>query len=220
MNESSTVSKTEPSGGRLNTRTIMKNSPFKTITSLRAFGVRMTAPLFALLLLATVSCAHAGRNQERDEHGHRPPHVPAGLQVSAGHELQFHVTGVGVQVYVWTQSAANPTQFSWVFKAPHAVLLHHDEDLIGIHFAGPTWQANDGSKVVGRRVASSIVDSNAIPWLLLQAASNDGLGVFAVTTFIQRVKTSGGLAPATPGSYAGQEALVPYNAEYYFYRAH
>jgi hypothetical protein len=135
--------------------------------------------------------------------------------------LDFHVTGVGVQIYVWTRSTVDPTQFSWVFKAPHAVLIHHHDDIVGIHFAGPTWQGNDGSKVVGTRVNLPItVDADAIPWLLLKANSNAGIGIFAETTYIQRLKTEGGLAPTAPGSFAGQEALVPYVAEYYFYRAH
>lgn len=197
----------------------MKSSPFKPTKSLLSSTVRIVAPVFALLLLAAVSYSRDDRDRDQDRHGNRPPHVPADLRVPAGNELQFHATGVGVQIYVWTQSATDPTQFAWVFKAPHAVLVHHHEGIIGIHFAGPTWQGNDGSKVVGRRVASSTVDPNAIPWLLLQAASNDGVGAFAETTYIQRVNTSGGLTPTGPGSYAGQESLVPYLAEYFFYRA-
>ena len=198
---------------------VMKTSFLKPATPLWASTMRMAAPLFALLLTASVSCANPDRNHDRDGNDNRPPKVPASLQVPAGHEVQFHLKGVGVQIYVWTQSATNPALFSWVFKAPHAVLLHHHEDLVGIHFAGPTWQANDGSKVVGMKVASSIVDSKAIPWLLLHALSHDGVGVFSNTTYSQREDTEGGLAPTVPGTVAGQESLVPYTAEYFFYRA-
>ena len=197
----------------------MKTLFLKPTWPVWASTVRMAAPLLALLLTASVSCAHQDRDSDQDRHDNRPPSVPANLQVPAGHELQFHLKGVGVQIYVWTPSAANPAQFSWVFKAPHAVLLYQHEDLAGIHFAGPTWEANDGSKVVGMKVASSVVDSNAIPWLLLHALSHDGVGVFSNTTYIQRVDTEGGLAPAVPGTVAGQESLVPYTSEYYFYRA-
>ena len=190
----------------------MKYLAIKAISSLSRF--RIAAPLFTLLLLGTTSFA----GDDRDQHEKKPPRVPTGLQVSATNELDFHVTGVGVQIYVWTQSPTDPTQFSWVFKAPHAVLLHRD-DIVGIHFAGPSWQGNDGSKVVAARVSSATVDPDAIPWLLLQATSTSGIGIFANTTYIQRIKTEGGVAPTTPGSFVGQEALVPYVAEYYFYRA-
>jgi len=179
----------------------------------------VAVPLAALLLLATFSYAHDDRERESDRHGNRPPQVPADLQVPAGNELQFRVKGVGVQIYVWTQSATNPTLFSWVFKAPHAVLIHHEENIVGIHYAGPTWQSNDGSKVVGARIAGITVDPTAVPWLLLGVTSNVGTGVLTETTYIQRVNTAGGLAPFAPGIIAGQEALVPYTADYYFYRA-
>lgn len=197
----------------------METALLNPTKSLPASIVRWAASLIALLLLVTLSCVGDERHRQRDEHRNRPPRVPAGLEVPAGHELASHASAAGVQIYVWTQSAVNPALYSWVLKAPHAVLIHHEDDILGIHYAGPTWQGNDGSKVVGRRLASSVVKSNAIPWLLLQAASNDGIGVFADTTYIQRLDTEGGLASSTPGSYAGQEALVPYVANYYFYHA-
>jgi hypothetical protein len=64
------------------------------------------------------------------------------------------------------------------------------------------------------------VDPDAIPWLLLAAvpASTEGPGIFADTTYIQRVNTSGGKAPSVTGNFVGQVARVPYTADYYFYR--
>jgi hypothetical protein len=199
----------------------MKNLQTKTIGSYLTSAVRVTAPLLALILFAEVSQGHGRRHG--DGHHLRPPCVPAGLEVPAGNELASHATGVGVQIYVWSANPTNAALASWVFKAPHAVLFaaHEDErgDVVGIHFAGPTWEGNDGSKVVGARVASVTVNSNAIPWLLLQAASTSGDGAFTGTTYIQRLNTLGGLAPTTPGNTVGEEALVPYIADYYFYRA-
>ncbi len=196
----------------------MKRPTSKAIRSCFSSAVQVTASTLAILLLAAVCTARAGdeRDHRRD---HRPPAVPAILQVPAGNALYFHATGVGVQIYVWTVNPTNAALSSWVFKAPHAVLFHREECVVGIHFAGPTWETNDGSKVVGTRLAASTVDSTAIPWLLLQAASTAGVGIFADTTYIQRVNTAGGLAPSTPGSDAGEEALVPYIADYYFYHA-
>ena len=89
---------------------------------------------------------------------------------------------------------------------------------IGFHSAGPTWVSNCGSGVVGRFVAGSTVDPTAIPWLLLRTVTTRGPGPFEPTTFIQRVNTSGGLAPARAGT-ANEVVWIPYTAEYYFYRA-
>jgi hypothetical protein len=62
------------------------------------------------------------------------------------------------------------------------------------------------------------VDQDAIPWLRLQALTSEGPGIFANTTFIQRVNTTGGKAPFTDGTFVGQVARVPYTADYFFYR--
>jgi hypothetical protein len=154
---------------------------------------------------------------ETDEDGSGPG-LPSplcdGLAVPAGNTLVFHAYAVGVQIYHWTGSA-------WSFIAPAATLYadpgHHGE--VGTHFAGPTWESNSGSQVVGHRLAACSPSATAIPWLLLSAASTEGPGVFEQVTFVQRLNTEGGLAPSTPGSTVGDEARVPYTAEYFFYGA-
>ena len=72
--------------------------------------------------------------------------------------------------------------------------------------------------MVGRRIASCTPDTNSIPWLLLVAASSQGPGVFDGVSYVQRVNTVGGKAPSMPGTTVGQEADVPYTAEYFFYK--
>ena len=93
-----------------------------------------------------------------------------------------------------------------------------DNGIVGIHYAGPTWESNSGSKVVGTVLERCTPDPDAIPWLLLKAVSNEGPG-FSRVTFIQRVNTVGGIAPTDPGDFVGEEVEVPYTTEYYFYRA-
>ena len=138
--------------------------------------------------------------------------MPAVLQVPDGNKVHFHAYAAGVQIYSWNGS-------SWVFLAPEAFLYDADGNLVGLHYAGPTWETLSGSKVVGARVAGSTVDPTAIPWLLLQTRTAEGRGVLAPTTYIQRVNTAGGLAPATPGTAVGDVARVPYTAEYFFFRS-
>jgi hypothetical protein len=95
-----------------------------------------------------------------------------------------------------------------------------DDGQVGIHYAGPTWESNSGSKVVAAVRERCTPDPDAIPWLLLKATSAQGPGLFGGVTYIQRVNTEGGLAPAEPGDVVGEEVRVPYTAGYYFYRAH
>jgi hypothetical protein len=73
--------------------------------------------------------------------------------------------------------------------------------------------------VVVKRIDGCTPNASAIPWLKLETVSSEGPGIFNGVTFVQRVNTTGGTAPATPGSFVGEEARVPYTAEYYFYRA-
>lgn len=91
---------------------------------------------------------------------------------------------------------------------------------IGRHYAGPTWEATDGSKVVGEfKNRAPSTDANAIPWLLLAGKKHEGYGIFSRVTSIQRLETVGGKAPAEgcDQSSQGKELRVPYTAVYYFY---
>jgi hypothetical protein len=133
--------------------------------------------------------------------------------VPAENKLASHVYAEGVQIYRWDGA-------SWVFVEPVANLFadanYHGK--VGIHYRGPTWKSNSGSNVVGARLYGCSPDPTAIPWLLLEAVSTAGPGIFSSVTYIQRANTSGGLPPAGPGSATGELVQIPYTAEYYFYR--
>jgi len=119
-----------------------------------------------------------------------------------------------------TQGASG--SFAWTFVAPQANLLSDEGRLVGTHFIGPTWQGNDGSAVVGQKVAAATVDTSAIPWLLLKGIPHGTeRGRFSDVTSIQRLSTVGGLAPADAcdGTHIGSIAQVPFSAQYVFYKA-
>ena len=140
-----------------------------------------------------------------------PAGIPGALAPAADQDLAFALDATGVQKY--TCSAAG----AWVFVAPEADVYRDGVTFIH-HYAGPTWEWLDGSTVVGARVSGATVDATAIPWLLLRAVSHGPIeGKMTAVTAIQRVLTTGGLAPAgtcTPGD----TAEIPYTAQYLFYR--
>jgi hypothetical protein len=130
------------------------------------------------------------------------------IDVPPHSRLLLRAVGNGDQIYGCVDG-------SWVLKAPDAKLLNQKGSIIGRHFAGPTWQLNDGSWVKGKAVAKQIApDATAVPWLLLQSVG--GAGRLAAVRFIQRIGTHGGNAP--DGS-CSQSAIrrVPYKATYSFY---
>jgi hypothetical protein len=143
-----------------------------------------------------------------------PPPAPAVddiLKVPEGNVVLFRALGKGVQIYVCTGGV-------WTFKAPEADLFDDAGKKIGIHYAGPTWESLGGSKVVAARLQGSpSPDATAIPWLLLQARSNEGAGALSAVTYIQRVSTTGGLAPTGACGVEEAEARVEYTALYYFF---
>ena len=142
----------------------------------------------------------------------RAPEVPVEIAVSSTNKVHFHGFGVGVQIYTWDG-------VSWGRAVPEAMLFDAEGNIVAIHFAGPTWESNSGSRVVGAVVLPTVtVDTNAIPWVRLRAVTPEGPGIFADTTFIQRVNTTGGKAPSADGAFVGQVARVPYTADYFLYR--
>jgi len=148
----------------------------------------------------------------------RSPDVPDAIQVPSGNTVHFHAYAVGVQTYVWSGT-------NWVFTGPNAVLFDAEGNIVGIHYAyaGPTrpgWESNSGSLVVGAAVSNSPAPNpKSVAWLLVRAVATQGPGIFQRTSYIQRVNTLGGTAPSQPGRSIGEEARVPYSAEYFFYRA-
>jgi hypothetical protein len=137
------------------------------------------------------------------------------LAAPADTSVALQVYAEGVQIYRWTGTA-------WAFVAPEALLFADGEGhgTIGTHYAGPTWESNSGSKVVGSVFDRCTPNPDAIPWLLLDAVSSSGPGIFQRVTHIQRLNTVGGLAPSEPGDVPGEEVRVPYTAVYVFYRDH
>lgn len=185
----------------------MKNPKYKPIDPLCCSTLKLTASTLALLLLGAGSLAHS---QGTDN---RAPTVPSTIQAPEGSKVHFHAYAIGVQIYHWNAALA-----TWGASTPDAVLFDADGNVVGTHYAGPTWEANSGSFVKGAKIAGVTVDTTAIPWLLLGATTNSPSGIFGDITYIQRVNTVAGLAPHDPGTSDGQEFRSPYTAEYFFYR--
>lgn len=150
------------------------------------------------------------------------PEIPEALAVPPGHKLALAADASGFQIYVCAAGAdaSGTPAFAWTLKAPEAKLLDDQGRQIGTHFAGPTWKGLDGSTVVGTRLQSHNPSPDSIPWLLLQAASTTGHGVMSKITYIQRLDTSGGLAPASgcDRDHLDRTRNVTYSAKYYFYQ--
>lgn len=163
--------------------------------------------------------------------------IPANLRVPDGNRVLFTTHADGTQNYVCLPSKTGG--FAWTLYGPDASLhVEKSGETIGMHFlsadasgaAHPSWQGLDGSRAQGSVAANSsekpFVADGAVPWLLLKvsgttpahgkAAKYD----FAKATYVQRIRTGGGVAPAAGCAAAGDvggKSLVPYQADYVFY---
>jgi hypothetical protein len=146
--------------------------------------------------------------------------IPENLRVPDGQPRLLRAAARGVQIYTCRAKAAEPAAFEWTLKAPEAELFDGAGANMGRHYAGPTWESADGSKVVGEVVQRSAVPGT-IPWLLLRAKDAEGTGALSGVKYIQRVDTAGGVAPASgcDADHAGAESRVEYSANYDFYGA-
>ena len=188
----------------------------------------------ALGIAVTFALPHAAAAQ-----GVTPPRVPPGIEVPPANDPFLLGRAVGTQNYVCAPGKSIG-QVAWTLFTPQATLFGGQDEQLTTHFFSPnpvengvvraTWQdSRDTSTVWGRAIASSadpdFVAPGAIPWLLIEvvgaAEGPTGGNTLAATTFIQRVKTVGGAAPAT-GCHLpkdlGKRAFVPYSADYVFYR--
>ena len=148
--------------------------------------------------------------------------IPAALRAPPNLLLTLQARGTGVQIYQCAVVAGDANRYAWTVKGPEATLYDRGGKKIGRHFAGPTWEGNDGSTVVGEVVTRADSPGGvSIPWLLLSAKSNSGHGLFASVKFIQRLHTVGGNVPTAEcsGTRSGAERREKYSADYFFYIA-
>jgi hypothetical protein len=149
-----------------------------------------------------------------------PAHVPEALNPPGEATLALALPADGVQMYACTSAKPGEAP-AWALEGPHA-LLGSAKAVSGIHYAGPIWQGLDGSSVKGAKVASADAPNpGAVPWLAMSGSAAAAAGSFAQVTFIQRLETVGGKAPAAgcDAGHLGAKVLVPYKANYYFYRS-
>lgn len=148
---------------------------------------------------------------------------PAAITVPAGNKLALTLLGAGDLAYECKAKADMPGVYEWTFAGPIAVLYDKtSKAAAGKYYAGPTWEANDGSKVGGKQLGvSPSMNASSIPLQLVQAGASTGTGAMSGITFIQRMNTKGGVAPkdSCGAANAGAKTMVKYEADYLFYKA-
>jgi len=148
--------------------------------------------------------------------------VPDKLKPGANESVAMVAAAKGVQIYECRLAKNQTDIYEWAFVAPEAALFDASGKKVGSHYAGPHWEAADGSRIVGTVAErADAPQAGAIPWLLLTAKSVGAEGAFSKITSVQRVNTVGGAAPRAGCSQStvGTVIRMPYTADYYFLAA-
>jgi len=143
---------------------------------------------------------------------HSQAQIPDAIAAPGEIEIaKFHAEGD--QIYECKTDAAGT--LSWQLREPVASLIA-DGKTAGRHYAGPTWELEDGSSVAAKVEARSPgASSNDIPWLKLSVTRGRGDGLLSGVATVQRIETKGGAASGSCDR-AGALLSVPYSAEYRF----
>jgi len=193
---------------------------------------------FVLAVLVSAVALASARAEAADRI--TPPAVPGNLQVGDNAKAFLMGDAYGTQNYVCLPSSTSPTGFAWTLFGPQATLFNDDDEQIITHFLSPnpvesetpraSWRHSRDSSTVWAVMTQSSSDPNfvqqgAIPWFLLNVVGAqygpDSGAKLTPTKYIQRVNTSGGIAPAAgceQTADVGRKALVPYRATYIFYK--
>ena len=145
--------------------------------------------------------------------------LPEAVRVPAGQMQMMSTRGTGEITYECREKKDMAGQYEWAFVGPVATLYDADKTMVGKYYAGPTWEANDGSKVTGKQVAVSPAAPGSIPLQLVKTDPAMGAGAMTGVSYIQRLNTKGGVAPtmACDAMGKGKRQVVAYEADYVFY---
>ena len=199
---------------------------FATRTATRTAAVTVSA--LAATLLAACGSMSGMKSMDmsmKDSMMYSQAMLPTAVQVPAGNKVAMETVGVGEITYACSPKKDMAGQFEWVFAGPDAKLNDRSGKQVGKYYGPPaTWESMDGSKLTGAQVAVSPSSAGNIPLQLVKAnpaMANSVQGAMSGVTYIQRVATMGGVAPAMPcdAGTAGSKKIVKYQADYIFYKA-
>ena len=147
--------------------------------------------------------------------------LPEAVRVPAGEAQKLWTSTVGGEItYECRDKKDAAGQTEWVFVGPAAQLKDASGKVVGKYYGPPaTWEANDGSKVSGKQLAVAPNQPGSIPLQLVKADPAVGAGAMQGVSYIQRLKTVGGVAPSAACTTAtkGSKQVVAYSADYVFY---
>jgi Protein of unknown function (DUF3455) len=149
--------------------------------------------------------------------------LPDMIRVPAGNDVLLETTAVGVLNYECRANAPTAGMIGWTLASPKADLLDRTGKTVASYSGPPaTWAHIDGSSVVGSQLAvAPVLGATNLPMQLSKGTTGAGAGMLQNVSYIQRIKTKGGLDFSKPCTQAeiGDKMTLPYQADYIFWKA-
>ena len=175
----------------------------------------------SLAVAATIALSACATNMSAPMYSQAA--LPDAVKVPAGNKVAMETVGVGEITYECRAKKDMAGQFEWVFVGPDAKLMDRAGKQVGRYYGPPaTWESMDGSKFTGAQVAVAPAPGTGnIPLQLVKANPATGTGAMQGVTFVQRVATMGGVAPAAAcaAGNVGAKQIVKYQSDYILYKA-
>ena len=148
--------------------------------------------------------------------------LPDMIRVPSGHEVVLETTAVGVLNYECRANTPTAGSNGWALVSPKADLLDRTGKTVAVYSGPPaTWAHIDGSSVVGTQLTvAPVIGATNLPMQLSRGTPGTGMGMLQNVSYVQRIKTKGGLDVSKPCTSAemGDKMTLPYQADYIFWK--
>ena len=144
------------------------------------------------------------------------------VRVPAGNEVVLETTAVGVLNYECRANTPTAGSSGWALASPKADLLDRTGKTVAAYSGPPaTWTHADGSSVVGTQLTvAPVIGATNLPMQLSRGTPGTGMGMLQNVSYVQRIKTKGGLDFSKPCTQTeiGDKMTLPYQADYIFWK--
>lgn len=177
--------------------------------------------LLAAVAAATLlgACGSRPMNQ-LSEYLTKQPTLPADIRVPDGHQAVLEARGSGELQYECQAVKLSPYEYAWLPRDRTIEIRDSANSSIVLSRSARSWVHRDGSALAVREFVEIPNGAFSLPLQRARVEPSDAAGALHNISYIQRIRTVGGLPSVRNCSAAelGMRVSVPYEAEYVFWR--
>ncbi|WP_372826344.1 DUF3455 domain-containing protein [Polaromonas sp.] len=148
------------------------------------------------------------------------PTLPADIRVPTGHQAVLEATGSGELQYECQAINRTPFKYAWLPRDRSIELRDSANSSIVLSRNARSWVHRDGSALAVREFVEVPNGAHSLPLQRARVEPSELNGALHNISYIQRIRTVGGVPSVRNCSAAelGMRVSVPYEADYVFWR--